>query len=322
MVADAPGPAHPGYRWLRFPVLPGFDTGHPAAALRPAGRALAALRSDPPDVVHLHGYGPLCRQVLRALPGVPAVVTVHHFPDGSGTPALPGLHAAMFVALRRLLERSAAVVVPSAAARRRLPPGWHASASVVPTGVAPALAATAGSAAPRTGGPLRVLIVGRRSREKGFDQVQRLALQHPEAHWTAIGGGPMRGGPAIRLIDHVAPADIGRHYREADVLFAPSLLETQGLVALEALTLGLPVAAPRGSAQAECVTEGSTGALYPANDAAAAWAAIQAAARLAGGAVAPPAGFDEASLVGALAVVYARARGRDGAPSDTPEERR
>jgi len=320
VVADGERDADARYRWLRFPVLPGFAAGHPVAALRPGGRALRALVDAPPDLLHLHGYGPLCRQVARALPQVPTVVTVHQFPDGSGAPNLPGVRAALAAALERLLDRCTAVVVPSEAARRRLPPHHRARARVVPTGVAPALVASGGPPQPRGPGPLRVLVVGRRTLEKGFDQVLRLARRHPEARWTAVGGGPVRAEPPLRAIDHVAPPEVGAYYRDADVLFAPSLLETQGLVALEALTLGVPVAAPFGSAQAECVLDGVNGALYAPGDDEAAWRAIEAAGRLGGGgppdrAVAAPPGFEEAALVRAMAAVYRGALEAPPAPT-------
>ena len=305
VVTDAPLPANAEHRTLRIPVLPGLPVGHPVAALRPAGRALDGLRRDPPDVLHLHGYGPLCLAVRRALPAVPTVVTLHQFPDGAGAPGVPGLRPLMD-RLLALAVRGAVTVVPSEVARAKLRAGWGVEARVLPTGVAPAFIEAA--AAPRptpTDAAPRLLYVGRRSVDKNFGQLLRLARAHPEARWTAIGHGPMAVAVGVRAVTAASPAEVAAHLREADALVAPSLHETQGLAALEAITVGTAVVAPRDSAQAELIEEGRSGFTFARGDDADAWRALTAAVALTrAGGVRPSPRFEPARLVAAMTAIY------------------
>ena len=308
VVTDAPPPANARHLTLRFPVLPGLPVGHPVAALRPVGRALDGLRRRPPDVLHLHGYGPLCLAVRRALPAVPTVVTLHQFPDGAGAPGVPGLRPLM----RRLLAqavRGAVVVVPSEVARAKLREGWGIDAHVLPTGVAPAFIEAAATPRPvAADGAPRLLYVGRRSADKNFDQLLRLARAHPEADWTVVGHGPMAVAPETRAIAAANPAEVAAHLREADALLAPSLNETQGLAALEAITVGTAVALPRGSAQAELIDEGRSGVAFARDDDADAWRALTAAAALTrSGGVRPALRLEPARLVSAMTALYREA---------------
>ena len=50
-------------------------------------------------------------------------------------------------------------------------------------------------------------------------------------------------------------------YQAADIFVFPSVIESQGLVVLEALASGLPVVAPRDQAYAPFVQDGRTGRL-------------------------------------------------------------
>jgi len=309
VVSDAPPAAGAAYRALRVPTLPGLAIGHPLAALRPMATALAPLRDDPPDVLHLHGYGPLCRQVQAALPGTRAVLSLHQFPDGAGAPRLPGLERLLGALLEAALARSAQVTVPSEAARRKLRAGWRRDATVVPTGVAAAFLG-APARPPRPAGPPRFLYVGRRSRDKNFGQFVRLARAHPEADWVVLGDGPIDPGSQVRCVPRAAPVEVVAQLQLADALLAPSLHETQGLAVLEALTVGTAAAVPRGTAQAELLREGASGAGYAPGDDADAWRALRAAADLTrAGRVRPPARLDEARLVAAMVEAYAPAHG-------------
>jgi len=311
VVTDAPPPANAQHRTLRIPVLPGLPVGHPVAALRPVGRALDSLRRHPPDVLHLHGYGPLCLAVRRALPAVPTVVTLHQFPDGAGAPEVPGLRPLMH-RLMALAVRGTVVVVPSEIARAKLRAGWGVDAHVLPTGVAPTFieAAAAPRPAPTDGAP-RLLYVGRRSADKNFGQLLRLARAHPEAHWTVVGHGPMAVAPGTRAVTAASPAEVAAHLRDADALLAPSLHETQGLAAIEAITVGTAVALPRNSAQAELIEEGRSGVAYARGDDADAWRALTAAIALTrSGGVRPAPRFEPARLVAAMTALYRKATAR------------
>lgn len=309
--ARDPRPAlfeHPRYRELWLAASRAFPEGHPLASLWTGAAALRAHADDPPDLLHLHGYGPLCARVAARYRGVPVVATVHQFPEGAGVRNWPLVHPTMRWALRRLFTRAAVALAPSRRAAERLRAlTGHPDVRVLPTGVDPAFeraaaaddtaAATAGGAqstsAPSTSAPStsagmasapRVLYVGRRSADKRFETVVALARAHPQADWCALGSGaPPSRAPwpdHLRVLPHAPPVEVAAAMRAADVLLAPSLNETQGLAALEAITVGTPVAAPRGSAQAELVREGVSGALYDPAALATAWQAILRAAAL------------------------------------------
>jgi glycosyltransferase involved in cell wall biosynthesis len=87
--------------------------------------------------------------------------------------------------------------------------------------------------------PGRKVVVG--------DGPQRAALQarHPEAEWVGYRYGE----------------DLARHYADADVFVFPSHTDTFGLVMLEAMATGTPVAAYPVTGPRDVVVDGRTGAL-------------------------------------------------------------
>ena len=319
VVAAGRGPAkplldHASYRELWLPTRGIGREGHPLSALAARASRLRELEGDAPDLLHLHGYGPLCALVERRFPHVTKVATIHQFPEGSGAPDWPPVRAVMRWQLRRVFSRAALASAPSACAAARLSElTGDRDVRVIPTGVDPVFesagpverTAPAEATAPaeratpakRTGPveratpaeagarsrPLQVLYVGRRSPDKRFGTVVELARRHPEARWSALGSGRLSeaGWPeSLRVLPQAGPAGVAAAMREADVLIAPSVNETQGLAALEALFVGTPVAAPRGSAQAELIQEGVNGALYRPDSLEEAWQALQLAAAL------------------------------------------
>jgi glycosyltransferase involved in cell wall biosynthesis len=89
------------------------------------------------------------------------------------------------------------------------------------------------------------LYVGRVAVEKNVEAF--LDLDLPGSKWV-VGEGPMRAAlerryPDVQFEGIKTPAELARYYRAADVLVFPSLTDTFGLVMLEALACGTPVAA-------------------------------------------------------------------------------
>jgi glycosyltransferase involved in cell wall biosynthesis len=307
---DRPVWEHDNYREVRLPTLPLLPSGHPLAGLRGVPPLAAASLAAAPDLLHAHGYGPTCAQLARALSGVPLVVSVHSFPDGSGATGVPPVRTVMRWLLARMVRRADLAVAPSRSAARRvgeLAPGVELR--VIPTGVEAAFEPPAGErSAPVEGSALRVLYVGRVSRDKGFEDVRSLARRRPEAEWRAVGAAGEVDAAGLTMLGHLPPVEVARAMRRADVVLAPSLHETQGLAVYESIAVGTPVAAPRGSAQAEVVREGENGALYDAGDLDDAWRAIVAASSLPRSRVAASAAaWRERDLVEAMQDAYAAA---------------
>ena len=89
------------------------------------------------------------------------------------------------------------------------------------------------------------LYVGRVAVEKNIEAFLKLDL--PGTKWV-VGEGPMRAHlqrkyPHVLFAGIQTPAELARYYRAADVFVFPSLTDTFGLVMLEALACGTPVAA-------------------------------------------------------------------------------
>ena len=128
--------------------------------------------------------------------------------------------------------------------------------------------------APRAAeGPLRLLAVGRRVLQKGFDVL--LDALPPGVTLRIAGEGPFRRDhPQVEWLGHVAdPAPL---YATSDVLVVPSRWEGFGLVAAEGLAAGLPVVASRVDGLVEVV--GDAGVLVPPEDPGALRAALVARA--------------------------------------------
>jgi hypothetical protein len=89
------------------------------------------------------------------------------------------------------------------------------------------------------------LYVGRVAVEKNIEAFLRLDL--PGSKWV-VGEGPLRAKlesryPEVHFAGIQTPEELAQFYRAADVFVFPSLTDTFGLVMLEALACGTPVAA-------------------------------------------------------------------------------
>ena len=118
-----------------------------------------------------------------------------------------------------------------------------------------------------------LLYCGRLDHEKGIDLLLRafaqVAPDFPGARLRLAGQGPLRGeleglatslGIAADFLGFRDPVDLEREYARAWALAVPSRwAEPLGLVAIEAVTRGLPAIVPSTGGLAEIVTPGTTG---------------------------------------------------------------
>jgi glycosyltransferase involved in cell wall biosynthesis len=107
------------------------------------------------------------------------------------------------------------------------------------------------------------LFVGRVAIEKNIEAF--LALDLPGSQ-VVIGDGPQleqlkRKFPKAYFLGKKVGEDLARHYAAADVFVFPSLTDTFGLVILEALASGLPVAAFPVPGPRDILTDSGAGAL-------------------------------------------------------------
>ncbi len=76
-------------------------------------------------------------------------------------------------------------------------------------------------------------------------------------------------GESVRWAGALAPDDLGRLYRAADLYVWPAIKEAWGMALLEAQASGLPVIAGRSGGVAAIIADGETGLLPPEGNAAA-----------------------------------------------------
>ena len=107
------------------------------------------------------------------------------------------------------------------------------------------------------------LYVGRVSKEKNIEAFLDLDLPGKK---VVVGSGPhlatlRRGYPAAIFTGPKSGAELALHYASADVFVFPSRSDTFGLVLLEAMASGLPVAAYPVTGPIDLVTPGVSGLL-------------------------------------------------------------
>jgi colanic acid/amylovoran biosynthesis glycosyltransferase len=164
-----------------------------------------------------------------------------------------------------------------AQALRRLAPALWPRLTVVRCGVE--LTEASGTAS--TGGPIRLLCVGRLSTEKGHHGlIQALAeLQSQVAPFVAtlIGDGPLRRelevrtqslglGDTVQLVGARSLEDVMKALGQSHLFVLASFMEGLPVSLMEAMAHGLPVVAPRVAGIPELVTDGQEGLLFtPSN---------------------------------------------------------
>jgi len=111
---------------------------------------------------------------------------------------------------------------------------------------------------------LPVLVcVSRVSKEKSLEDFFK--LDYP-GHKIMVGDGPMleeykANYPAVEFVGAKRGVELGDYYRQADVFVFPSQWETFGLVMIEAMACGTPVAAYPCQGPLDVVDEGVTGCM-------------------------------------------------------------
>jgi 1,2-diacylglycerol 3-alpha-glucosyltransferase/glucuronosyltransferase len=233
------------------------------------GRRIGGLVADAaPDAIHIATEGPIGVALRRwcVARGWGFTTAFHtRFPEYLAERHL--LPAALTYAfLRRFHAPAAAVMVASASVRRELAARGFANLAAWGRGVDPALFSPA-----RRGAPLDLLdlprpiflSVGRIAPEKNLPAF--LALDLPGSK-VVVGDGPLldslrRQFPAAHFLGRRDNGQLAAIYASADVFVFPSRTDTFGLVVLEALASGLPVAAYPVPGPAEVIADGGAGAL-------------------------------------------------------------
>lgn len=216
-----------------------------------------------PDCVHLATEGPLGWAARRWLMrrGLKFSSAIHtRFPEYVNTrwPWLPLGWGYAF--LRRFHAPSAAVLVSSERMRSTFADQAFGNLALWRKGV-DIQRFQPGEGAP-SDEPV-FLYVGRLAREKNLEAF--LALDLPGCK-RVVGDGPQRAElqaayPQVEFLGYRHGAALAEVYRSASVLAFPSLTDTLGLVMIEALACGTPVAAFPVAGPLDVLVEGVTGAM-------------------------------------------------------------
>ena len=224
-----------------------------------AGLGLArAVREFRPDIIHLHTEIPeaswAMMGVLSAAPReIPVVRTIHNSVFWESWPRL-GRWCDRRLAHAHVAAVSQAALGAARQLRRDSGAGsFVAEPAIIYNGV------DAGSGAPRAErsatDPVRLLFAGRCETQKGADLLPAIlaAVRPPderELELTIYGQGSLQ--PVLRALAAHPPAgwrvrllapvpDLTHRLRDFDLVLMPSRFEGLGLVAIEALQLGVPV---------------------------------------------------------------------------------
>ncbi|CAN7636723.1 glycosyltransferase family 4 protein [Mesorhizobium sp. LjNodule214] len=246
-----------------------------------------------PDVLHLHSFWlwPLAN-ALRMRTGVPIVYTVHSLDRAEYEIAQGPPECLTQWDIQQELIASADLVVTLTRSERELVetycPDARNRVRIVGNGIEDRPDALAATRRDRTNkNPLRVLFSGRFVDRKGVRELLEAiptVLQHaPDTHFVLAGGhrhcsgddmarcwlpaGLERFRQQVHFTGWLSQEQLARLYQEVDVLVVPSWYEPFGMVVLEGMLFGLPIAASSVGGPAEILDHERTGLLFPPRDA-------------------------------------------------------
>ena len=107
-----------------------------------------------------------------------------------------------------------------------------------------------------------LVCVSRVSKEKNLEDF--FNIEYPNSHKVMVGDGPMRDVyekkyPNVEFVGFKTGLDLAYYYANADVFVFPSKWETFGIVMIEAMACGTPIAAYPCRGPKDIVTQGITG---------------------------------------------------------------
>ena len=280
-----PGPGEYPVRSVPLPIYPGFRVAPPRI---PAGLGDV-------DLVHVHSPFGMGLAGRRVAADVPMVVSYHtptpayaaYVPGGPTVEELVAVVADRYE--RWFLRQADLVVFPSEATRDAFSVGAASEPemTVISNGIdlerfrpsAPDAVVEAAISHERP----TIGYTGRLGHEKQLDELL-LAATALDVQVLIGGDGPAR--TELEGIAHQQDVDatflgflprdtLPGFYSALDLFVFPSPVETQGLVAMEAIACGTPVIAANAAALSETVTDGIDGLHYPPRDIDALQAAIE-----------------------------------------------
>ena len=250
-----------GFRTLPCPTYPDIRL-----SLLPGRQVRRRIRGFAPQAIHIATEGPLGMAARAyALRHRLPYTTAYHTRFPEYVRARTGLPLGFtYRFLRWFHGRAEAVMVPTEVVRRDLVAnGFPASRVVLWSRGVDLDIFKPGPAMPHDLARPIFLCVGRVAVEKNIEAFLRLDL--PGSKWVA-GDGPALAKlkaefPDVRFTGVLGQAELATLYNAADVFVFPSRTDTFGLVLLEALACGCPVAAYPVTGPVDVIGDSPAGAL-------------------------------------------------------------
>jgi 1,2-diacylglycerol 3-alpha-glucosyltransferase len=287
------GPVEEGTVYCKardFKMYPGYRL----ASFLP--REVNCIRDFSPDVIHAHGVGGMCIKTLWLSKDfdIPNVLTFHTMVMDVLTRYSPLnldselLNVLLRIYLRNVLKRYDTVIVPSRSILseiEQIAPRMK-RVEILPMGVdcrrfRPGIDPSGIPERPILQGKKTILSVGRISDEKNLDVIIKslplVRREFPNSVLLIVGDGPavprlkqlvasMSLGNDVIFTGFISDDELPAYYACCDVFATASKFETQGLVILEALASGKPVAGANFRAIPDYVVEDTTGHLFEPDD--------------------------------------------------------
>ncbi|MDP9136736.1 MAG: glycosyltransferase family 1 protein [Pseudomonadota bacterium] len=220
-----------------------------------------------PDAIHIATEGPLgiSARAWCVKKGLPFTTAFHtRYPEFARSMfALPGLGPLLYALLRRFHRPAACTMVPTPSIREALTAAGFTNLKLWSRGVDHDLFQPYGKEALDLPRPI-FLCSGRVAAEKGLEAFLTLDLPGSK---VIVGDGPERprlqkAFPGVAFTGFLHNGAYARTLAAADVFVFPSRYDTFGLVMLEAMACGVPVAAYPVPGPIDVVEDGATGALH------------------------------------------------------------
>lgn len=248
---------HPGlFKWTKFSVYPEVQV-----CTEPL-KAYNKIKEIAPTHIHIGTEGPigLAARIYCKLNKIPYTTGYHtKFPEYLWK-LLRIPQFLTYAYLKVFHNDSKAILVPSKSCQEELIKKGFNHVVVWTRGVAKNLI----SHKPFKKSKIpKIIYVGRVSKEKNLDPLCELENKF---EITIVGEGPILNKlkdkyPKINFTGYRFGCDLADTYKEHDVFCFPSKTDTFGIVMIEALANGLPVAAYRVTGPVDIVEEGITGYL-------------------------------------------------------------
>jgi 1,2-diacylglycerol 3-alpha-glucosyltransferase/glucuronosyltransferase len=233
-------------------------------ALFPGRQVARRIEAAAADAVHIVTEGPIGLAARRyCLKHAIPFTTAYHtaFPEYVAE-RMPGTHGVAYAYLRRFHAPSRAVMVPTETIKERLTRQHFRNLAFWSRGVDGDLFRPRDKNFLGDTRPIH-LYAGRVAPEKNIEAFLKLRL--PGTKYV-VGAGPSLARlkaryPDARYTGYVDDATLAAFYAAADVFVFPSRSETFGLVILEALASGLPVAAYPVTGPLDVIAASGAGAM-------------------------------------------------------------